>query len=795
VRKGPKHAALQDFLGLSPMLTSQRLPRGVAVPQWASRLRRTDAHVAPGGQTLLFGKKSACRARAATRALVLIGLVLALSACTASAASVSFAPAFSNNLLGEGGSFTAPFTFSGTEYFGAVDPITEVTVHLPAGIGGDSSGFAVCPMATLQLNGLMGCPPGSLAGPVTPGGLEDDIIDKTPGSTQPPTLVTEAVTSQAVYTDSGLVFYVEGHSPVSIEFMLPAHEVPDAPPYGRALVVSIPTLPSIPEQPNISFTSLDLAVGAAAQSGGSTAHNVVIPSQCASGFAWAGDVRFEDGTTSRVTTATGCPGAATPPPPPAISPKNTGLPTISGSARVWQTLSCVQGSWTGNLPLTFTYQWRRDGAGISGATGSTYVVEEADAGHSLTCEVTATNIAGRTSATSTAVSVPARRPPSGSSCPDVVIFGARGSGEDNTASNVGMGPVPYQVAQEIRNRLPLGFRVEMIGVNYLAVGPLGAVANGSDYLNSVSTGAEVLVNGYNGQVGLVSTVLSCPKVAVVLVGLSQGSHVIHYAMSLAPTQPSTVTRRIAAILLFGDPVRQPHQSYNIGNQDASGVLSNLGPLPGNTGPPSIASYLEPATQSYCLPKDPICDYTGIGDLAKNRGIHDGYGSSPYIAAAALFAVRHIRAAAAARTATAAVTTGVPSIVARASRAHRSHPSHKCVSHQTGLYEAISACPHVTHGVRPQRQSTYKGSSRDRDRITMTASRNATNVSVKVVDRCGTVFSGTIGVTRAGIFDGTTPEGFEITGLFANKRIVRGTLTDPSCKSLPIRSFTLRRRGH
>ncbi|MFI4992441.1 MAG: hypothetical protein ACHQCH_02350, partial [Solirubrobacterales bacterium] len=61
--------------------------------------------------------------------------------------------------------------------------------------------------------------------------------------------------------------------------------------------------------------------------------------------------------------------------------------------------------------------------------------------------------------------------------------------------------------------------------------------------------------------------------------------------------------------------------------------------------------------------------------------------------------------------------------------------------------------------------------------------------------CGAVFTGSIEVTKGGIFDGTTPEGFEITGLFANKRIVRGTLTDPSCRSLPIRSFTLRRRRH
>lgn len=475
-------------------------------------------------------------------------------------------------------------------------------------------------------------------------------------------------------------------------------------------------------------------------------------------------------------------------------PSSTSPPAISGNAEVWQSLSCNPGSWSGSPTPTISYQWQRDGAAIGGATGSNYTVEAADIGHALTCVVTADNSVGKTSAISAAVHVPVSSY-SGGSCPDVAIFGARGSGEDNTASNVGMGPVPYQVAQEIRNRLPIGLRVEMIGVNYLAVGPLGAVANGSDYLNSVSTGAQVLVDGYNGQVGLVSLVMSCPKAEVVLIGLSQGSHVIHYAMSLAPTQPSAVTRRIAAILLFGDPVRQPHQSYNIGNQDASGVLSNLGPLPGNTGPPSIASYLEPVTQSYCLPKDPICDYTGLGDLAKNRGIHDGYGSSPYIAAAASFAVRHIRVALVAHAATAAVGTGARATMARAGKSHRNHPRHRCVDRQAGLYDAASVCPRMTHGTRPQRSATYRGSSRDGDKITMKASGNAASVSVKVVDSCGAVFTGSIVVTRGGIFDGTTPEGFEITGLFANKRIVGGTLTDPSCKSLPIRGFTLRRPGY
>lgn len=478
---------------------------------------------------------------------------------------------------------------------------------------------------------------------------------------------------------------------------------------------------------------------------------------------------------------------------PPAAPTNTSPPTISGNAKIWQTLSCNPGSWSGSPLPTFSYQWQRDGIAVSGATSPSYTVELPDIGHALTCVITAENSAGTAHVTSAAVHVSVGSLSSGS-CPDVAIFGARGSGEDNTAANVGMGPVPYLVAQQIRNDLPIGLRVEMIGVNYPAVPALAAaIGTGSNYLNSVVNGAEVLVEGYNGQVGLVSLVRSCPKVTVVLVGLSQGAHVIHYAMSLAPPHPSVITSRIAAILLFGDPVHQPNQSYNVGSQTAKGVLTDLGPLPGNSGPPNIVSYIQPVTQSYCLHHDPICESTTPGNLLANNSIHSSYGSSAYIAAAASFAVNHIKAAIVAR---ATMASTQPTLaVAHASRARRSHTSHRCVFHQTDPYYATSVCPHIIHGVSPQRRRTYTGTSRDGDKITMTSSANAASVSVTVVDRCGIVFSGSIIVTRDGVFDGTTPGGFEITGLVTSKRAIRGTITDPSCENLRIRSFTLRRRKH
>lgn len=82
----------------------------------------------------------------------------------------------------------------------------------------------------------------------------------------------------------------------------------------------------------------------------------------------------------------------------ASAPTNTTLPAIAGTAQVGQTLTAWPGVWTG-APV-FTYQWRNEGANISGATNKTYVLQASDESDNIDVVVTGTNAAGNASATS-----------------------------------------------------------------------------------------------------------------------------------------------------------------------------------------------------------------------------------------------------------------------------------------------------------------------------------------------------------------------------------------------------------
>jgi Tol biopolymer transport system component/lysophospholipase L1-like esterase len=230
--------------------------------------------------------------------------------------------------------------------------------------------------------------------------------------------------------------------------------------------------------------------------------------------------------------------------------------------------------------------------------------------------------------------------PATSDCPDVAIYGVRGSGQDYAAGEYGMGPDVHKVSEEIVQRLPSSDSVLQVGVPYPAEdAPWGAtniLGDLSPYNRSVESGAELLVNGRSDFEGISGLVQRCPGVDLILVGLSQGAQVITTALAQAP-KPTPVTRRIRSVLLYGNPVRTPGTPYDVGADNASGVLASPSRQPGGVAA-AMPRHLWKATQSYCLRDDPICTFS-VGNFAFRLDIHSSYSKSLFVLRGADFAAR------------------------------------------------------------------------------------------------------------------------------------------------------------
>jgi hypothetical protein len=92
----------------------------------------------------------------------------------------------------------------------------------------------------------------------------------------------------------------------------------------------------------------------------------------------------------------------------ALLPKNTALPSISGTLQFGKLLTATEGKWAGTAPISYTYQWQLCNAkgesssylNIPLATSPTFTLVSADLLLTLRTVVTATNAAGSTKAAS-----------------------------------------------------------------------------------------------------------------------------------------------------------------------------------------------------------------------------------------------------------------------------------------------------------------------------------------------------------------------------------------------------------
>jgi len=131
----------------------------------------------------------------------------------------------------------------------------------------------------------------------------------------------------------------------------------------------------------------------------------------------------------------------------ALLPASTAPPTISGTPAQGQTLTALEGSWTGS-PSTFAYRWQRcetTGAActdIAGAAGKTYAVAAADVGSTLRVVVSALAGGASAGATSAPTAVVQGPPPAGPTLGNTSIGASRDMGGGGFVDVAG----PYSLA-------------------------------------------------------------------------------------------------------------------------------------------------------------------------------------------------------------------------------------------------------------------------------------------------------------------------------------------------------------
>ncbi len=166
------------------------------------------------------------------------------------------------------------------------------------------------------------------------------------------------------------------------------------------------------------------------------------------------------------------------------APLNLAAPVLSGTETVQELLSVTDGTWQGVAPISFGYQWRRDGVAILGATSNTYTLVAADYGAVISCDVPATNSLGTATAQSNDTGAIAGLAPTNSVAPSIAGTNGLGDTLTRTAGTWTGTPTPSVTGQWRRDGVAIAGET---GATYTIVqADSGAVI---DYLET-ATNAE-----------------------------------------------------------------------------------------------------------------------------------------------------------------------------------------------------------------------------------------------------------------------------------------------------------------
>jgi hypothetical protein len=252
-------------------------------------------------------RAACCAALLGASALVagvtLPGASFARSSTSAGSASgtARISASFNPDRLSARGALTVTIDFP-VGAAGDPAPLRRSVLRLPAGLGVQIPHLRSCAPGRLHLLGKRGCPAQSRLG-----------VGRALAQAQLGSSVLAESVSLWVFLgplrnlQPTFEVLAQGYTPFDERVVLSGTVLPDDPPYGEDLVLSVPAIPTLPLEAEASIVSMSLTIGSS-QNSAQEPNGTIEPAHCpAGGFPFAAQFLYADGFTQDTSTLLPCP--------------------------------------------------------------------------------------------------------------------------------------------------------------------------------------------------------------------------------------------------------------------------------------------------------------------------------------------------------------------------------------------------------------------------------------------------------------------------------------------------------
>jgi hypothetical protein len=208
---------------------------------------------------------------------------------------------FHPDRLGATGALTVTIDLARGE-LGDAPPLRRFVLRLPAGLGVEIPHLHSCEPDRLQALGPRGCSAQSRLG------VGQALVRAQLGSQ----LLGERISLWVLLgplrnLQPTFEILAQGYTPFDERLVFNGTVLPDQPPYGEDLVLSVPAIATLPLESSASIASMSLTIGSSRHVA-SEPNTTVEPTRCPpGGFPFAGELTYADGSTQSVSTVTSCP--------------------------------------------------------------------------------------------------------------------------------------------------------------------------------------------------------------------------------------------------------------------------------------------------------------------------------------------------------------------------------------------------------------------------------------------------------------------------------------------------------